>query len=138
MSEQIDAEARAEISSSKVECEGERWKAKWWLTLASSAFGHCVTHFSSRQSELWPTVSNTAAARRAEGGVTRTSGGGEGGGGKRVRSVTIGAARRQVPLWFDSLWSVHLSQMSPFIIAELYRTRRTDEMYGEGLDKGLR
>lgn len=134
MSEQIDAEARAEISSSKVEYEGERWKGKWWLTLASSAFGHYVTHFSSRQSELWPTVSNAAAVRRAEGGVTRTS---VGGGGKRVRSVTIGAARRQVLLWFDSLWSVHLSQMSSFIIAELYRTRRTDEMYSEGLDKGL-
>lgn len=78
MSEQIDAEAWAQISSSKVECEGERWKGKWWLTLASSAFGHYVTHFSCRQSELWPTASNAAAVRRAEGGVTRTGGGEEG------------------------------------------------------------
>lgn len=80
-------------------------------------------------------MSNAAAVRRAERGVKRRSGGREG--GKRVRSVTIGAARRQVLLRFDSLWSVHLSQMSSFIIAELYRTRRTDEMYSEGLDKGL-
>lgn len=38
----------------------------------------------------------------------------------RVQSVTKGAAGRQVLLWFDSLWSVHLSQMSSFITAEIY------------------
>lgn len=41
-------------------------EGKWWLTLASSAFGHNVTHFSSRQSELWPCASNAAAEHRTE------------------------------------------------------------------------
>lgn len=58
-------------------------------------------------------------------------------GRERVQSVTKGAARRQVLLWFDSLWSVHLSQMSSFIIAELYRTTHIYEIYSKGLDKGV-
>lgn len=56
---------------------------------------------------------------------------------ERVRSVTKGAARRQVLPWFDSLWSVHLSQMSSFITAELHRVARIYEIYSKGLDKGI-
>lgn len=58
-------------------------------------------------------------------------------GRERVRSVTNGSARRQVLLWFDSLWSVHLSQMSSFIIAELYHITHIHEIYSKGQVEGI-
>lgn len=45
-----------------------------------------------------------------------------------VQSVTVEAASRQVLLWFDSFWSVRLSQMSSFITADLPDTTHIVEM----------
>lgn len=50
-------------------------------------------------------------------------------------NATKGVARRQVQ-GLDSLWSVHLSQMSSFIIAELYHITPIYEIYNKSLNKG--
>lgn len=91
--------------------------------LAPSAFGHNVTHFRSHQGELWPGASNAAAERRTERDLCGHWRG-------KCTEWTVEQASRQVLLWFDSLWSVRLSQMSSVITADLHRTRCTDEIRG--------